>query len=82
FDNQPKLAGIITAIGTSSITVDSTIPGATNPTSNTPLMLAAKNTLAESHGLLGHYMITTIENGSGANTELFALTADVFKSYP
>lgn len=82
FDNQPKLAGIITAIGTSSITVDSTILGATNPTSNTPLMLAAKNTLAESHGLLGHYMITTIENGSGANTELFALAADVFKSYP
>tara|TARA_B100001057_G_scaffold2124_3_gene1958 strand:+ start:7572 stop:8972 length:1401 start_codon:yes stop_codon:yes gene_type:complete len=82
FDNQPKLAGIITAIGTSSITVDSTISGATNPTSNTPLMLAAKNTLAESHGLLGHYMITTIENGSSSNTELFALTADVFKSYP
>ena len=82
FDNQPKLAGIITAIATSSITVDSTIPGATNPTSNTPLMLAAKNTLAESHGLLGHYMVTTIENGSSANTELFALAADVFKSYP
>ena len=45
FDNQPKLAGIITTIGTSSITVDSTIPGATNPTSNTPLMLAAKTPL-------------------------------------
>jgi len=82
FDNQPKLAGVITAIGTGTITVDSTIPGATNPTSNTPLMLAAKNTLAESHGLLGHYMITTIESGSGAQTELFALAADVFKSYP
>ena len=81
-DNAPKLAGVITAISTSSITVDSTISGATNPTSNTPLMVSAKNTLSESHGLLGHYMVTTVESRGADATELFAITSDVFKSYP
>ena len=81
-DNSPKLAGVITAITTSSITVDSTISGASNPTSTTPLMVSAKNTLSESHGLLGHFMLTTVESSDAIATELFALTTDVFKSYP
>tara|TARA_R100000482_G_C5071761_1_gene121871 strand:- start:31 stop:723 length:693 start_codon:yes stop_codon:yes gene_type:complete len=81
-DNSPKLAGVITAITSSSITVDSTISGATNPTSTTPLMVSAKNTLSESHGLLGHFMLTTVESVDATATELFALTTDVFKSYP
>ena len=71
---------MITAISTSSITVDSTINGATNPTTNTPLILAFKNTLAESHGLLGHYCLTTLQHNGPLSVELFAIESQVAKS--
>ena len=82
YDNTPALAGVITAISTSSITVDSTINGATNPTTNTPLILAFKNTLAESHGLLGHYCLTTLQHNGPLSVELFAIESQVMKSFP
>ncbi len=82
FTNSPALAGVITTIATSSITVDSTIAGATNPTTNTPLMMALKNSIAESHGILGHYALMTLENIGPNRAELFAVESQIMKSYP
>jgi len=82
YTNSPALAGVITAKTTSSITVDSTIPGATNPTTVTPLMMALKNTIAESHGILGHYALMTLENIGPGRAELFAVESQVMKSFP
>ena len=82
FNNSPSLAGVITSKDATSITVDSTIPGATNPTTNTPLMMAIKNSIAESHGILGHYALMTLENIGPARAELFAVESQLMKSYP
>ena len=82
FNNSPALAGVITAKDTTTITVDSTINGASNPTTNTPLMMALKNTIAESHGILGHYTLMTLENLGPARAELFAIESQLMKSYP
>ncbi len=82
FTNSPALAGVITTLATDSITVDSTIPGATNPTTNTPLMIAVKNNIAESHGILGHYAILNLENLGPQRAELFAVASELQKSYP
>ena len=82
FTNSPSLAGVITSKNATSITVDSTIPGATNPTTNTPLMMALKNLIAESHGILGHYSLMTFENIGPARAELFAVQAQIMKSDP
>ena len=50
---------------------------------NTPLILAFKNTLAESHGLLGHYCLTTLQHNEVAlSVELFAIESQVMKSFP
>ena len=80
--NSPALAGVITTKDATTITVDSTINGATNPTTNTPLMMALKNSIAESHGVLGHYALMTLENIGPARAELFAIESELMKSYP
>ena len=41
-----------------------------------------KGSVAESHGLLGHYCIFTLINESTTATELFAVESEVMKSYP
>ena len=69
-------------IATDSITVDSTIPGATDPTTGNPLMMALKNSIAESHGILGHYALISLENIGPNRAELFAVESQIMKSYP
>jgi len=80
--NTPALAGQITGIVPGRITVDATIEGATAPNSGNPFIIAYKNTLAESQGVLGHYLLFTIENNDSTTTELFAVESQVMKSYP
>lgn len=86
--NAPAFAGQITNVnidiknGINNIVVDGTISGATPPDTNTPFLLYVKNTLAESQGLLGHYLTFSVMNDSTEATELFAVIADVMKSYP
>lgn len=46
------------------------------------LFLYLKDPVAESHGVLGHYCKFEIENDSTAATELYAVEAEVMKSYP
>jgi hypothetical protein len=53
-----------------------TIPG------NVNFFFFVKNSVAESHGVLGHYCKFTMENGYSNKIELFALGSDVMKSFP
>jgi hypothetical protein len=64
------------------ITVNSTIPGATIPGIQNPYIMYIKNSVAESHGILGHYCVFTIENTNTNKVELFAVESDVMKSFP
>ena len=41
-----------------------------------------KNSVAESHGVLGHYCTFTLENGSNGKIELFSVQSNVMKSFP
>jgi len=57
----------------------------TNPT-NTPVatnfVFAVKNSVAESYGLRGHYNEVTLTNSDQTKTNLFAVSSEIFKSYP
>lgn len=86
----PLFAGQVTAInvdlpnGVNQIVINNAM---TNPVSN-PLpgnvnfIFYVKNSVAESHGVLGHYCTFTIENDSNSKIELFAVESEVMKSYP
>lgn len=41
-----------------------------------------KSSIAESHGVLGHYCVLDITNSSTDKTELFIVSSEVMKSYP
>lgn len=56
--------------------VTTPIPGSTN------FFFFIKNSVAESHGVLGHYCTFTIQNLSNAKVELFAVETEVMKSFP
>lgn len=43
---------------------------------------AIKNSVAESYGARGYYMQVLLENTSSSAVELFAISSQVFKSYP
>jgi hypothetical protein len=62
--------------------VDTTIPGATIPGIQNPYIMYIKNSVAESHGVLGHYCVFTLENTQTVKVELFAVESEVMKSYP
>jgi hypothetical protein len=83
------LAGQVTAItidypnGINRLTINSTIGGAVYPVpSQTAYFLYIKNSVAESHGVLGHYCTFTLQNDNTNKVELFAAEADIMKSYP
>lgn len=85
---SPLLFGQVTNIqqnypsNLNRITVDTTIPGATIPGVQTPYIMYIKGSVAESHGLLGHYCVFELENDSTTKVELFAVESEVMKSYP
>ena len=72
------LVGIITAISTSSITVDTTI--GTIPVT-TDFLICVKNSQAESFGARGYYMNVYLYNDSIEQVKLFAVGTSVFKSF-
>jgi hypothetical protein len=86
--SSPVLCGEITNIvvnypaGDNYLIVDSTILGGNIPPIGTPYTLYIKNSVAESHGVLGHYCEFTLENYDTNKIELFALESSVMKSYP
>jgi hypothetical protein len=86
--NAPILAGQITnidqnyPINQNYIQVNTTIPGTSPILGQTPYFLYMKNSVAESHGVLGHYCVFTLENTNTDKVELFQFQSDVMKSYP
>ena len=49
---------------------------------NVNYFLYVKNSVAESHGVLGHYCVTTLSNSFNSKIELFSVEANVMKSFP
>ena len=86
--STPVLCGQITDIvqnypaGDNYFVVDTTIPGGIAPPIPDAYFLYIKNSVAESHGVLGHYCVFTIENNNASKVELFAVESEVMKSYP
>jgi hypothetical protein len=84
----PILAGKVTAItidpisSINQLTIDSTISGTTPIPIQDAFFLYIKNSVAESHGVLGHYCTFTLSNVSTSKVELFAVQSDVMKSFP
>jgi hypothetical protein len=84
--DTPTLFGEVTEInvnlrgGINNIVVDAT--SGTLPGINDPYLLYIKNSVAESHGVLGHYCVFDIENDNTSPVELFAIESEVMKSYP
>jgi hypothetical protein len=87
--NAPILAGQIVDISQNIITtntnfiqINTAISGTSPILGQTPYFLYMKNSVAESHGVLGHYCVFTLENGNTDKVELFQFQSDVMKSYP
>ena len=86
--STPILCGQITSIvvdyptGANRIVVNASIAGGSVPPITTPFFMYIKGSIAESHGVLGHYCIFTLENNSTTKVELFAVESEVMKSYP
>ena len=87
-------AGIITQI---NINLSATIPVneivielVNSPNGQIPIPIptggefffSVKNSVAESHGVLGHYCTFSLENTSTQKIELFSVQSDVMKSFP
>ena len=86
--NVTYLAGQVTNIiqnypgGVNQVVIDTSISGTTPIPSNVVYIFYIKNSVAESHGVLGHYCVFDIENASTSKVELFALESNVMKSFP
>jgi hypothetical protein len=85
---SPQLAGQVTAInvnypqGVNQLVINNSIVGAVPIPIVNPYFLYIKNSVAESHGVLGHYCVFDLENTSTAKVELFTVRSDVMKSFP
>lgn len=86
--NVPILAGSVFNVirnypaGINQLIVDTSIPGATPIPIPDPFIFYVKNSVAESHGVLGHYMVFDISNSSTSKIELFGVGSEVMKSFP
>jgi len=69
-------------LGINQIVIDTTIPGTTPIPVQDAYFFYTKNSVAESHGVLGHYCVFEIENSSTSKIELFAVESEVMKSFP
>jgi len=69
-------------LGINQIVIDITIPGTTPIPVQDAYFFYTKDSVAESHGVLGHYCVFEIENSSVSKIELFAVESEVMKSFP
>ena len=81
YGSTPTLAGEVKAITNQIIKIDTTISGGSAP-SNGDFILYVKNTVAESHGVLGHYCEYELTNTSTSKVELFSVSSETMKSFP
>ncbi len=86
--NEPVYAGNVTAInvnlrgGINNVVIDTTPAGTTPIPSNVETFLFIKNSVAESHGVLGHYAVFDLTYSENTKVELFAVESEVMKSFP
>ena len=86
----PLLAGQVTAVtvdypnNLNQITITTVVSGAVTVPIGTQdaYFLYVKNSVAESHGVLGHYCTFTLQNNFNTKIELFAVESSVMKSFP
>jgi len=78
---NPELVGSITSMTANTLTVDASDPNAYIPVQG-DFIMSYKNSIAESHGVLGYYMEFTLTNSNTSPVELFSVGSDVMKSYP
>lgn len=81
YGSTPTLGGVVTALTSQVVTIDTTITGASAP-SNGDFILYVKNTVAESHGVMGHYCEYELTNTSTSKVELFSVGSESMKSFP
>ena len=85
---SPYLAGKITEVnvnlrsGVNQFKVDTSIGGSAPITLQVNYFLYIKNSIAESHGVLGHYGVFDLTNDNTNKVELFAVESEVMKSFP
>ena len=84
----PFFAGLVQNViknypaGINQMIVDTSPPFTVPIAANDNYFFFVKNSVAESHGVLGHYCVFDITNGSSGKIELFTLASDVMKSFP
>lgn len=81
YGSTPSLGGVVTALTGQVVTIDTTITGASAP-SDGDFILYVKNTVAESHGVMGHYCEYELTNTSTSKVELFSVGSESMKSFP
>ena len=89
FSSSAVGAGIVTNVvqdyvaGNNYIVIDTTpIWVTTVIPSQTEYFLFNKNSVAESHGVLGHYCLFELSNNYNTKVELFATESELMKSFP
>ena len=65
-----------------TIVINTNIQGAVALSAQDSYIAYIKNQQAESHGMLGHYCLFTLNNTDTSATELFAVESEAMKSYP
>ncbi len=81
YGGTPTLGGSVENYTSNVVTIDTTVLGGSSPV-NGDFICYIKNSVAESHGVRGHYLEYTLTNHDTTATELFAVKSSVFKSYP
>jgi hypothetical protein len=74
------ISGVVTAHNATSVTINIVVGGTVPVAGN--FIVFVKNAVAESYGARGYYMQVLLENTSSTAVELFAISSQVFKSYP
>lgn len=74
------ISGIVTAHNATSVTINMVVGGTVPVAGN--FIVFVKNAVAESYGARGYYMEVLLENTSSTAVELFAISSQIFKSYP
>lgn len=74
------ICGNVTAHTATSVTIGMVVGGTVPAPGN--FIVFVKNAVAESYGARGYYMQVLLENTSSSAVELFAISSQVFKSYP
>lgn len=74
------ISGVVTAHNATSVTINIVVGGTVPVAGN--FIVFVKNAVAESYGARGYFMSVLLENTSSTAVELFAISSQIFKSYP